>query len=87
MSASYINYRITMHNKNCLVTLKTYNNSNLEQLDIYSVQLRHKDKVVRCRFFVVLGIGPALLGMPDIELLVLLKIMYEVLNQKQTGRI
>ena len=27
-----------------------YNNSNMEQLDISSVSLKQKDKVIRCRF-------------------------------------
>ena len=33
------------------------------------VRLRHKDKTARCRFFVVPGDNPALLGMFDIKLL------------------
>ena len=39
------------------------------------VRLRHEDKIARYRFFVVPGDGPALLGIPDIELLDILKIM------------
>ena len=42
------------------------------------VRLKHNDKIVRCTFFVVPGDGQALLGMPDIELLDILKIMCEV---------
>ena len=72
--------------KNNYVILKTYNNSHIEQLGICSVWLKHKDNVVRCRFFVVPGNGPALLGMLDTELLELLKIMSKVLNQQQVGR-
>ena len=56
-----------------VVVLKTYNNSNIKQLDVCSVKLRHK--VARCRFFVVPGNSPALLGMHDIELLGILRIM------------
>ena len=43
-----------------------------------SVKLRHKDKDARCRLFVVAGDGPLFLGMPDIELLDILKIMCNV---------
>ena len=42
--------------------------------------------VARYRFFVVPGVGPALLGMPDIELLGILKIMCEVVQDQQTDR-
>ena len=45
----------------------TYNNSNIEELHVCTVKLRHKDKVARCRFFVVQGDGSVLLGMLDIE--------------------
>ena len=37
--------------KNSLVILNMDNNSNIEQLGICSVQLKHKNKVVRCRIF------------------------------------
>ena len=41
-----------MHNKNKnLAILKTYNNSNRDQLGVFSVHLKHKGKVVRHRFF------------------------------------
>ena len=72
--------------KNNVVVLKTYNNSNIEQIGAYSVKLRHKDKVVRCRFFVVLGDGSVLLEMPDIELLGILKITCDVVEDQQLGR-
>ena len=49
----------------------------------FSVWLKHK--VDRCIFFVVPGNCPDLLGMPDIELLGLLKITCKVLDQ-QVGR-
>ena len=80
------NHRIITYNKKWLINPKTYNSSNIEQLDVRSVWLRHKDKVVRCRFFVVTGTSPALLGKLDIELLELLKIVCEVLDQHQIGR-
>ena len=75
-----------MCNKNSLVILLTYNNSNFEQQVVCSVQLRYKDKAVRCRFFVVPGDGPALVGMLGIKLLGLLKIACQVLDQQQADR-
>ena len=56
----------TMNNS---TVFKTYNQSNIEQLGVCAVRLRHKDKIAICRLFVVPGDGPALLGMSDIELL------------------
>ena len=49
--------------------LKTYNQSDMKQLGVYTVRLRHRDETAKCRFFIVPGNGPALLGIPDIELL------------------
>ena len=45
---------------------KTYNQSNIGQLGMWTMGLRHKDKFARCRYFVTPGDGPGLLGMPDI---------------------
>ena len=56
-----------------------YNHSNIE-LGAHSIKIRYKDKCTKCKFFVVLCDGPALLGMPDIELLGMLKIMCEVVE-------
>ena len=44
------------------------------------------DNVARCRFFVLQGDGSALLWMPDIELLGILKIMCEVVEDQQAYR-
>ena len=44
------------------------------------VKFRHKDENAKCRFFVVSGDGPALLGMPDSKLLYILRITSEVIN-------
>ena len=61
-----------------------YNQSDIDQLHVCTVGLRHKGKIDRCRFFVVAEDSPVLLGMPDIEFLVILKIMCEVVgDQKQ----
>ena len=64
--------------KNNSVMLKTYNQSDIVQLGICTVKLRHENKCVRCRFFVVPGNGPALLGIPDIELLSILRITCDI---------
>ena len=66
-----------------MAVLKTYNNSNIEQLGVCLIQIRHKDKGSRCRFFVLPGDSPELLEMHDIELLGLLKIMCEMVGDKQ----
>ena len=46
------------------------------------VKLRHEENIAKCRFFEVPGDGSALLGMPHIELLGILKTMYEVVGQQ-----
>ena len=48
--------------------------------------LRHKYKVASCRLSVVPGTSLALLGMPDIELLVILEIMCLVFKSQQADR-
>ena len=56
-----------------------YNNTNIEQLDSFAVKLRHKDKVVP-------GNVPTLLGVPDTEVLGILRIICEVLDGQQAVR-
>ena len=68
------------------VVLKTYNKSNIEELGIWTVKLRHKNNVAKCRSSVVPGNDPGLLGMSNIEVLGILKIIYEVINSQKTGR-
>ena len=53
---------------------------------MYTVNLRHKDKIIKCRLFVVAGYGPTLLGMLVIEVLSTLKITWEVINAQQLSR-
>ena len=53
---------------------------------MFPVRLRHRDKIASCIFFVVLGEGQALLGMPDAELLDLLKITCELVRDQQGDR-
>ena len=67
---------------NRLIVLKTYNQSNIEKFSRYSVRIRHSDKCVKCRFLVVPGNGPALFGMPDIELLSMIRVMCETIDNK-----
>ena len=59
---------------------------NVEELGVCMIKLRHKDMIARCRFFVVPGHGPALLGIPDTEFLGILKIMCNVPEGQQTDR-
>ena len=72
--------------KDHTVVLKTYSDSNIEQLGVSLVKARHKDKVTRCRFFIVPGDGPALLGMPDVKLVGILEIMCEVVEDQWVDR-
>ena len=51
-----------------------------------SVRLRHKDKTAECLFFAMPGDGSALLGMPDIEVLDILKITCEVMGDLYKSR-
>ena len=66
------------------MALKIYNDSNIEQLGALTVKLRHK--VVICRFFLVVGYGPALLGITNIQVLSILKTVYKFsMVKKQAG--
>ena len=51
-----------------------------------TVKLRYKNKIARCTFFIVPGNGPAMLGMSDIELLGILKMMFDVVERTQRDR-
>ena len=67
------------------IGLKTYNESNIEQLGRCSVNIRHNDKCAKCRF-VVPGACQALLRMPYIELLAIIRVMCDTIDNKTTGR-
>ena len=69
----------TVINKSIL--LKMYNQSKM-----CSVKMRHNDKCVECRFFVMPGDGPALLGMPDVELFGIIRAMSDQIYNKTTDR-
>ena len=44
--------------KKISVVLKTCSQLTVEQLDMHTVRLRHKNEIVRCGFCVLLGDGP-----------------------------
>ena len=81
-----VNNRSTASHKTSALVLKTYNISNIEQWVVCSVTLRNKEKVARCRYFIVLADGPVLLGILDIELLSILKITGEMMEDQQGCR-
>ena len=68
------------------VVIKTYNNSNTEKLGICTAKLQHTENVINCRFSVVPGNCPALLGDVDIEVLGIIRITCEAINSQQAGR-
>ena len=51
-----------------------------------TVKIRYKDKVASCRFFIVPRDSPVLLGIPDIELLDILKVICDVTEGQQADR-
>ena len=57
------------------IMLKTYNQSNIDQLGRCSIRIRNNDKHVKCRFFVVSGNAPALFGMWGIDLHGIIKVL------------
>ena len=65
------------------VILKLYNKISILQLGICRVQLKHTDKQLTCKCFVVQGNGTALLGMPDIELLSILCVKCNTVHRPQ----
>ena len=67
---------------NMSVVLKIYNQSNIEQIRC-SVGIKHSDK---CRFFLVLGNGPVLLRMSNIELVFIIRVKCEAIDNKTNDR-
>ena len=53
---------------------KTCKQLDIEKLGVCTVKLRPKDQSVKCRFLVVPGECQAVPGMPDIKLLIILRI-------------
>ena len=66
--------------------LKTYSQSNIKQLGMCTVRLRHTNKIARYGFFVVQADSLVLLGMFDMEMLGILKIMCKVVGGQQVDR-
>ena len=56
------------------IKLKTYNGTHIMQLGMCMVQIKLKNIMKRCTFFVVPGNGQALLGMPDTAPLILINL-------------
>ena len=67
------------------IVLKGYKQWDIEHLSRCLVKIIHNDKFVKCRFFVVVGGGPALLSIPDIELMSIIRVICETIDNK-TGR-
>ena len=65
---------------------ETYNQSNIEQFGRCAIKIKHNDKCVKCRFFVVLGDGPALLKMPDKELHNIIRVMCNTIDNKTNSK-
>ena len=68
------------------IVLKTYNQSNIEQLGRCSVRIRHNDKCIKCKFFAVLGNSPALIRIQDIKLLGIIRVICETIGSKTNDR-
>ena len=68
------------------VLLRTYNWSKIQQSGRYTAKIRHNDKYLKCRFFVVPGVCPALLSIPDRVLLGIKRVMCKIAGKKTTGR-
>ena len=72
--------------KNEKVILCTHNNSGIPQLGVYIVQIMHKGIQKPCRLFIILGEGPVLLGMPDVQTFELLSVNYNTIGQNSKNR-
>ena len=51
-----------------------------------TVKLRYTDKCNKCGFFLAPGDGPILLGMPNIELLNILRITLDIIGKPHESR-
>ena len=68
------------------VVLKRYNQSNIEQHNSWAVKIRHNDNCVKCSFFVVAVDGLASLGMIDVELLGMIRVICQTIENKTAGK-
>ena len=61
-----------------------YNRTTITQLGMCTVIVEHKNHKKKCRFFVVLGNGQALLGMSDTDVLNIIKINIDSIGVEDT---
>ena len=66
------------------ILLKMYNRTSITQLGTCTVEVEHKNNRKKCNFFVVPGNRQALLGMPDTDVLNIIKININALGAEQT---
>ena len=67
------------------ILLKTYNKTTITQLGSCIVEIEYKNNKKKCRFFVVPRNGQALLGMPDWDVLNIIKMNINAIGAEQTG--
>ena len=60
--------------ENIKILSKTYNKTTITELGTCTVEVEHKNNQKKCRFFVVPKNRQALLGMPDTDMLNIIKI-------------
>ena len=72
--------------KNNSIILKTYNQSSIEQLVVCTERLRHKGKNCQIEILLVPQDSPFLLGMQDIKLLDILKVLCEMMEDPDESR-
>ena len=65
------------------IKLRTYNSTTITQLSRFTVRIENKNKIKMCSFFVVPRKRQHLLGMPDIETLVILTINCKTIEMKE----
>ena len=68
------------------IKLKTCNKMFIMQLRTYAVTVEYKNNRRKCEFFVVLGNGQALLGMPDTATLKIININIDSLEAEDTQK-
>ena len=74
---------VAMRNES--IQLKTYNKRTITQLGTCTVEIEHNNKHKMYNFFVVLGNGQALLGMPDIDTLNIININIHSIGAEHYG--
>ena len=67
------------------ILLKMHNKITITQLGTCTVEVEHTNNRKKCRFFVGPSNGQALLGMPDTDVLNIIKINIHAIGTEQTG--